>query len=173
MDQWRFQLLPGATDPEGANQLQAARTLEIIIGLQAAYDYVLVDLGRSLSWISLPIIQRADLLVFITSTDLSSIDLSKTIWKYLQDKGIASKNVFTVLNRAVGLEGVTKKQAEEMLGLPIKTTVPYLGSNFALANNLNQPIITKFPNDTAASVFKDMANEMISIVSKLRNHKPL
>ena len=72
------------------------------------------------------------------------------------------------MNRAVGLEGLTKIEAEEILGLPIKTTIPYLGGNFALANNLNQPIIVKYPRDTAAIVFTNMANEMTEIVSKLR-----
>lgn len=73
------------------------------------------------------------------------------------------------LNRAVGLEGLTKTEAEKIIGLPIKTTLPYMGSNFALANNLNQPIILKYPGDSASIVFRDVANDMIKTANSLRS----
>jgi MinD-like ATPase involved in chromosome partitioning or flagellar assembly/ActR/RegA family two-component response regulator len=169
IEAWEFQLLPGANDPERANNLQVNRIPEILKALQTAYDYVVIDLGRSLSRIGMPIIQKADLLVLTVSTDQSTITLTKEIWDYLQTKGIESKNIFAILNRAVGLEGLTKAEAEEIIGLPIQTVIPYMGSNFALANNLNQPIITKYPDDTTAIVLKDTANNMINLANKLRN----
>jgi len=165
---WDIQLLPGATDPERANNLQVARIPEIIQALQSAYDYVVVDFGRSLSRISLPIIKKADLLVLMVSTDQSTITLTKKVWDYLHAQGIESQKVFAVLNRAVGLEGLTKPEAEEIIGLPIQTVIPYMGSNFTLANNLNQPIITKYPEDTTSIILKDTANKMNNLVSKLR-----
>ena len=169
IDAWGFQLLPGANDPERANNLQVKRIPEILKALQTAYDYVVIDLGRSLSRISIPIIQKADLLVLTVSTDQSTITLTKEVWDYLQTKGIDSNKIFAILNRAVGLEGLTKAEAEEIIGLPIQTVIPYMGSNFALANNLNQPIITKYPEDTTAIVLKDTANNMINLANKLRN----
>jgi pilus assembly protein CpaE len=169
MEAWGFHFLPGASDPERANDLQVARVPEILKALQTAYDYVVIDLGRSLSRISLPIIQTADLLVLTVSTDQSTITLTKQVWDYLQTKGIESKKVFAILNRAVGLEGLTKTEAEGIIGLPIQTVIPYMGSNFALANNLNQPIISKYPNDTSSIVLKDTANNMITLANKLRS----
>jgi pilus assembly protein CpaE len=168
MELWGFHLLPGATDPERANGLQVGRIPEIIKALQAVYDYVVIDLGRSLSRISLPIIQKADLLVLTVGTDQSTITLTKQVWDYLQTKGIESNKVFAILNRSVGLEGLTKAEAEEIIGLPIQTAIPYMGSNFALANNLNQPIITKYPEDTTAIILKETANNMIDLANKLR-----
>jgi hypothetical protein len=78
------------------------------------------------------------------------------------------KNIYPILNRAVGLEGLTKKEAEEILGFPIKTTMPYMGGNFALANNLNQPITVKYPKDTASIVFKNTASDIIKTVRNVR-----
>jgi len=169
LELWQFQLLAGATDPEAANNLQVGRIPEIIQVLQAAYDYVVIDLGRSLSRISMPIIQHADLLVLTMSTDQSTITLTKKVWDYLHAQGIKPQNVFAILNRAVGLEGLTKAEAEEILGFPIKAALPYMGSNFALANNLNQPIILKYPDDTSAIIFKDTANNMMKLAKELRN----
>jgi hypothetical protein len=77
--------------------------------------------------------------------------------------------MFAILNRAVGLEGLTKSEAEGIIGIPIKMTLPYMGSNFTLANNLNQPITTKYPRDTASIVFKDATESMINLVRRLRS----
>ncbi len=165
---WGFQLLPGSPDPQSAIALKGDRVGYMVDTLRSIYDYVIVDLGRSLSRISLPLIQKADLLVLIVSTDHSSIELTKTTIHYLQSQGIDNQKIYSILNRAVGLEGATKAEAESIIGLPIKTTMPYLGSNFALANNLNQPITIKYPHDTASIILKDLAADMMRLAGRLR-----
>jgi pilus assembly protein CpaE len=166
---WDFQLLAGASDPDRANELKIQRIPEIIGSLQKAYDFVFVDLGRSLSRISLPLLKKADLLVLVLSADKSTITLTKKVLDYLLAQDIESQNFYAILNRAVGLEGLTKAEAEEMLGLPVRAALPYMGGSFALANNLNQPIILKYPENTASLVFKGDAGDMIKTANKLRN----
>jgi pilus assembly protein CpaE len=141
---------------------------QIVNVLCAAYDFIILDIGRSLSRISLPLIQKADLITLVVSTDQSTIKLTKTVWDYLQTQGVEKQKIYAVLNRAVGLEGLTKAQAEEIIGLPIRTTMPYMGGNFALANNLNQPITIKYPTDTASIILKSTAQDMVSLVQRLR-----
>jgi pilus assembly protein CpaE len=160
---WQFQLLPGSPDPQHGNLLKGDRISEIVETLRSAYDFIILDIGRSLSRISLPLIHKADLIMLIVSTDQSTIKLTKTVWDYLQTQGIDKQNIYVILNRAVGLEGLTKAQAEEMLGLTIKTAIPYMGSNFALANNLHQPITTKYPTDTASMILKETAGNMVKL----------
>ena len=165
---WRFRLLAGSPDPENGNQLKAGAIGDIVSALKSAYDYVLIDLGRSLSRISLPLIENADLIALIVSTDFSTISLTKTVWEYLQSKRVEAPSVYAILNRAIGLEGITKAEAEKIIGLEIKTSMPYLGSNFALANNQHMPFSQKFPKDTAAIVFKETAQEMAELARHLR-----
>ena len=165
---WQFQLLSGSPDPQHGNMLKGERIGQIVDVLCAAYDIVILDLGRSLSRISLPLIQKADLIALIVSTDQSTIQLTKTVWDYFQTQGIDPQKIYAILNRAVGLEGLTKAEAEGMTGLTIKTTMPYMGSNFALANNLNQPITTKYPTDTASIIFKETAADMVRLARRLR-----
>ncbi|MEP0805271.1 MAG: response regulator [Chloroflexota bacterium] len=165
---WKFHLLAGSYNPHQAGNLRVERIGPIVDLLRASFDFVILDLGRSLSRISLPLIQQADLIPLIVSTDLSTVRLTKTVWDYLSEQGVDVQNVYGILNRAVGLEGLTKAEAEQIIGFPIKTTLPYMGSNFALANNLNQPIIVKYPKDTAAIVFKNTAEEMVKLARQLR-----
>ena len=158
--QWFFNLLPGSPDPATAHDLDIDKIPEIIAALQKDYDYVLVDIGRTLSKISLPIIEEADLVVLVLSTDLSTVDLTKKLWDYLREQGVSSDRVFAILNRAVGLEGLTKPEAEKIVGIDIKLMMPHMMGNFTLANNQHIPIITKFPTDTASMVLKQAALDM-------------
>jgi MinD-like ATPase involved in chromosome partitioning or flagellar assembly/CheY-like chemotaxis protein len=164
---WGFHLLPGAPTPESSLNLQAGNIPNIIKSLRGAYDYVLADLGRSLSRISLPVIQEADLIVLVLGTDLSTVNHTKKLWHYLQGQGISPKQVYPILNRAVGLEGLTKAEAEKILGLEIKLMMPYMMGNFTLANNQHIPISAKFPTDTASIVLKQAAVDMSQMVVKM------
>jgi pilus assembly protein CpaE len=168
MDNWHFHLLAGSPDPEKGNRLNVGSINAIVNALKTAYDYVLIDLGRSLSRISLPLIENADLITLIVSTDLSTISLTKTVWQYLQSKGVEPSRVYAILNRAVGLEGLSKVEAEKIIGMEIKISMPYLGSNFALADNQHIPFSQKFPKDTAVIVFKDIAQQMAEMARRLR-----
>ena len=168
MKPWHFHLLSGSPDPESSNYLNVARIWDIVASIKLAYDYVLIDLGRSLSKISLPLIQHADLLTLIVSTDMSSVSLNRTLLDYLKAKGVKETAIYTILNRAIGLEGVSKPDAERILNVPIKAAIPYLGGNFAVANNQHQPYSSKFPKDTASVVLMEAAKEMASLAEKLR-----
>ncbi len=165
---WKYQVLTGSPDPEHGNSIKGERISQVVSMLCSAYDFVILDIGRSLSRISLPLIQKADLIVLIVSTDQSTVKLTKTVCDYLQTQGVNSQKIYAILNRAVGLEGVTKVQAEELIGLPIKTTMPYMGGNFALANNLNQPITVKYPTDTASIILKGAAEEIVNLARRMR-----
>lgn len=168
-EHWQFQVLTGSPDPQHGNSIRSERINQIVDMLCSAYDFVILDIGRSLSRIGLPLIQKADLIVLIFSTDQSTVKLTKTVYEYLQTQGVNSQKIYAILNRAVGLEGVTKAQAEEIIGLPIKATMPYMGGNFALANNLNQPITVKYPTDTASIILKGAAQEIVTQVRRFQS----
>ena len=158
--EWLFHLLPGSPDPGVASSFFVENTHTIIQMLRKSFDYVLVDLGRSFSRISLPIIQEADSIVLILSNDFSTVTLTKRTIDYLITQDINPNRIYPILNRAVGLEGLSKSEADKILGMQIKTTVPYMMSNLTLANNQNTPIASKFPNDTANLVFKQIAVDL-------------
>ncbi|MGD0611822.1 MAG: response regulator [Anaerolineales bacterium] len=164
---WYFHLLAGSPDPESANQISFDRIDEVVIAMQESYDYVFVDLGRSLSRISLPVIQRANLIALILSTDLASVALTRTVYAYLQNQKVDPMRIYLILNRAVGLEGMTKAEAEQMLGVQIMVTMPYMGGNFTLANNRHEPISSKFPNDTLTLALNQIATELVESVQRL------
>jgi hypothetical protein len=40
--------------------------------------------------------------------------------------------------------------------------------NFALANNLNQPITVKYPTDTASIILKSTAEDLVKLTRRLQ-----
>ncbi len=168
LELWRFNLLAGAPDPETSNYLKVGLIGDIISALKDSYDYILVDIGRALSKITLPLIQQADLNVLVMSTDISTVTLTKTVLEYLKNKNLHVDSIFTILNRVVGLEGLSKAETEKALDMPVKVTVPYLSSNMGFANSQHQPFTLKFPKDTASIVFQDTAREIANLARKLR-----
>ena len=160
---WNFSLLSGSPDPESANQLDVTRIPVLISALQDSFDYIFVDLGTSLSRISLPIILQANLLVLIMASDVNTILLTSTVWKYIQDKGVDPAHVYPLLNRAVGLQGLTKAEVENMLDFQVRMTIPYMGDNFTNANNRHEPVLIRFPTDSSALVLEDISRQIIEL----------
>lgn len=166
---WSFYLLPGSPDPERAGNLNIKQIPDIVNSLIKAFDHTLIDFGRALSKISIPIIQKADIVVIVMGTDLSSVRLTKKLCQFLQSQEIEQEHMFLILNRAVGLEGVSKIEAEKIIGLPIRMTVPYMMSNFTLANNQNIPVPVKYPTDTVTIMLNQATTEISSLA--IKEHK--
>ena len=160
---WYFHFLAGAADPESAIQLPGERVGDILKAILESFDFVFVDLGRSLSRISLPIILKADVVAMILSTDLATADLSMTVLEYLKTQGMDLQRLFPIQNRAIGLEGLTKLELEKKIGLPISITMPYMGDSITVANNRHQPIATRLQNDSTILLLTQAANQMIEL----------
>jgi Flp pilus assembly CpaE family ATPase len=163
---WGFRLLAGAPDPESANSIDASHIPVLIRAFRQAFDATFVDLGRSLSRISLPIILEADVVVIITAADLSTVSLTQIMWNYLQQKGLESQRVYMMINRAVGLEGLGKSDVERIVGMQVQATVPYMSGNFTLANNQHLPVLQKMPNDTAAMMLNQISRQVLDLARK-------
>ena len=166
---WGFRLLAGAPDPESANTVDASHIPVLIRAFRQAFDATFVDLGRSLSRISLPIILEADVVVIVTGPDLSTVSLTQVMWNFLQLKGLDSQRVYMLINRAVGLEGLGKSDVERMVGMQIQHTVPYMSGNFTLANNQHLPVLQKMPNDTAAMMLNQISRQVLELAYKVHS----
>jgi pilus assembly protein CpaE len=161
LENWHFRLLAGSPDPGSANSLDASCMPVLIDAFRQAFDLTFVDLGKSLSRISLPIILDADVVVIVTGTDLATVTLTKTVWEYLKAQGLDLKQVYMLINRSIGLEGLSKIDAERILDMSIHATTPYLGGTFTLANNQHLPILVKLPTDTTAMMIDQISREIM------------
>lgn len=169
---WHFQLLAGSPDPEEANLLDPARIPVILNTLKQSVDYLFVDIGRALSRITLPIILVADQLLLVMSVDQSTVDLTLKAIKYLEGKGLEREQLYPLINRAVGLEGLSKSQVELAMGMSVPGSFPFIGGNFSLANNQHLPLYQKFPGEMAAIAMREISVEVLAKLKK-RTTRPI
>jgi len=158
---WGFHVLAAPPDPEAANQIRAERIGPLSEALREAFDYVFVDLGRSLSRISLPILEQADVILLVVTPDSSTTLLTRIVLEFLIKKGIPTKRILPIINRPVGLEGLPKARVDEEIGLVSIYTIPYLGGNVTVANQLHQPLIEKFSKDMIAISLQDIIRDVL------------
>ena len=168
LDDWGFHILAGSPDPQKGSEIEVERIEDLVHVLKQAYDFVILDLGRSLSRVSLPLIGEADLVAMIVGADLSSANPSRTVWEYLRGKGVQRSAMYAIMNRSVGLVGLTKEETEKIIGLPIRSAMPYLAENLSLANNQNHPYCIKFPADTASIILGETARQMVELARRRR-----
>lgn len=165
-DEWGFDLLAGATDPDAAQGLRIEHLEPVLLGLRQAYDFVVVDFGRALSRVSLPVIRQAAKTIIITSADAATVALTKTMLAYLDKQEVRRQRLQVVLNRAVGLEGLSRSELERELSLTIAALVPHLAEKFSLANNQHQPLSLKFPNETATFTLQSFADGLLDQLTR-------
>jgi MinD-like ATPase involved in chromosome partitioning or flagellar assembly len=165
---WGFHLLAGSPDPESSSEIDFARADQLIGALQSSFDIVVMDLGRTLSRISLPLIKQADVVALVVTADVATAGLSKTVWEYLGVKGVEPASVYVIMNRTVGLVGLTKEEVETIIGLPVQAAMPYLAENVSLANYQHHPYCVKFPADTASIIIGETAGQMVEMARQRR-----
>jgi hypothetical protein len=71
--------------------------------------------------------------------------------------------LYPLQNRSVGLEGLSKTELEQMTGIQIRLTMPYMSENFTIANNRHEPIIAKFPDESSSVTLKQAALQIVEL----------
>jgi CheY-like chemotaxis protein len=169
VEHWYFRLLAGCRNPDKAARLNFARIGRLVSALKSAFDYVVLDLGRSLSRISLPLIEAADLVVVVATMERDAVDLTRNSVEFLQSRGVQASAMYLMMNRAIQVESLSKEECEQVIRLPIKAAMPHLGGNLSLANHWHQPYALKFGNDAAGLILKRAAQEIAAAAKSQRS----
>jgi CheY-like chemotaxis protein/MinD-like ATPase involved in chromosome partitioning or flagellar assembly len=96
---WGVQLVPGAADPGHAASLQADHLAPLVQALRATYPYVLVDVGRSLSRLTMIVLTQAHALAVVLSPESTPLANTQSLLKYLEAEEIPPERFFTISNR--------------------------------------------------------------------------
>jgi MinD-like ATPase involved in chromosome partitioning or flagellar assembly/ActR/RegA family two-component response regulator len=158
---WGFTVVPGCKDPAQAMRLQAQRLGPAIQTLRAAYDMVIIDIGRNISRLAMMVLSQATSVAVVMSPDPTSAANSRAILQYMQSEAILGERIFVISNRALGVEDLTGPPLEAIVGRPVDRGIPNIGKNFNLANNLHAPLHMRFPDEAAVDALKDIADGLI------------
>ncbi|MBI4789422.1 MAG: response regulator [Chloroflexi bacterium] len=157
VQRWGFRVLLGACDPQEATLLDVGQIGPLFEQLRTMYDYIFVDFGRTLSRISLPIIQNSESIVVILTPDVNTVKLTRLTLDYLEALGVKQNQVILINNRTVGRVWVSKEETEHALNVPLSGTIPYESEYLTMAINSGVPFAAKFPQNAASLMFADFA----------------
>jgi pilus assembly protein CpaE len=157
---WGFRILLGANDPREATELEVSQIMPLFEILRTMYDFVLVDFGRALSRISLPIIELSERIVIILTPDISTVKGTRLIMQYLQSLDISLDRVFVINNRTVGRVWTTTEDIEREIGVKLSATIPYTVEYMTMAINAAVPFMERFPDNSASASFIDVAQRL-------------
>jgi pilus assembly protein CpaE len=132
LDYWKAltaTLTPGvelisAPPPQQVREIPEAESLyQILRFVRGYYDWIVLDLGRGLSPVSLNLLEEMDQVLIAVTPEVPSFYQAKRIKETLQVLGLRHGNLRLLLNRAP--KGLDMKPAdlEEMLGLPVYQTL--------------------------------------------------
>ncbi len=168
IENWGFKLLAGATSPNEANKVDISQIPVLIESLKNDFDYLFIDIGKSLSRISIPVITHSDQTILILSLDQATVSITKIVLDFLFEEGQNKQSVYPLINRAVGLEGLPKREVDEIIGYEITGNLPYIRGEFSLANNANLPIHKKFPDNIVTIALREISQKIIQRMETIK-----
>ena len=152
-------VLCGPTSPEGGDEITPEHTARVVDLLAADFGFVVIDTPAGLDELTLVALEQATDIVFVTSTDVSSIRSMAKEVALLGRLGLLHGTHHFVLNRADAKVGVDIADVEAALGMTTDAQVP---SSRAVPLSMNQgrPIVLDAPTTPAARALSGLADRI-------------
>ena len=170
MGLWNFQFLAGSPTPQASKELETARVPTLVNSLRQAFDYILVDLGRTLSHISLNILLEADQILVPLSPEETAARLTRNMLDYLDVNDVGMDRVFALLNRTHAVKGVSPSKIENMLGIKVTGSIPNMNDNLSYANAQHAPLSHQFPDEVGTIAIREAARSLTQRLESIPDH---
>lgn len=108
-----------------ARQSTEVERLQTVLNFaRGHYDWLVVDLGRSVSRATLVALEEVDETFLVTTPDVPALYRAKHVVRTLLDAGCSRDHLHLVLNRLSKRTEVTRSEIQDMLGLPVGFMLP-------------------------------------------------
>lgn len=113
-----------APAPSSRQALKPEQLRFVLSFVRTQYDWIVLDLGRSLSTSATSALDEVDDLFLVTTMEVPALHQTKLIVQKLLDSGYGKNRLHLLLNRAPKRFDVTLTELESMLGAPVYTSIP-------------------------------------------------
>jgi pilus assembly protein CpaE len=156
-----FGVLAAPESPEQAEEVKPEH-IEVLLKLvMAQYDYVILDIGRTLNATSVKALDYADMIFPVLQETLPFIRDSKRLIHSLQSLGYAKEKICLIINRYESGGDIRLEDVEATLGMKVFKTVP--NSYEAVSASVNQgvPIMNIDKYDPVTKALQEVAQKLI------------
>lgn len=145
---------PAAADKVGPKQVRA-----LLSSLAAQFRYVIVDTGAGLDEPTLAALEEANDAVFVSSMDVASVRNVRKEIEVLATLNILPGMRHLVLNFADRDSGLTVRDVEAVIGLPVNVVVPR-APEVALSSNRGVPVLMVKKGGPAAKAMNNVVKRL-------------
>lgn len=119
-----LEIIPGPSTLASRQQPQPDQLRNVLGFVRTYYDWSVVDLGRSLTHVTLGALEEIDTAVLVSTLEVPALHQAKQIVQTLLDSGFSKSRLRLVLNRVPKRVDITPEELEKMLGLPVFAMLP-------------------------------------------------
>ena len=135
-----FYVLCGSDSPAAADRIGAKQVRELLVQLATQFRFVVVDTGAGLDEHTLAALEEANEAVVVSSMDVSSVRNVRKEIEVLAQLNILPSSRHFVLNFADRQSGMSIRDVEAVVGLPVNVVVPR-SPEVSLSANRGIPVL--------------------------------
>lgn len=138
----------------------------IVLQARMAYDFVILDVGRSLTPLTVKALDLSERIYLTLQLSLPAIQAVKRLATVFKGLGYAGGKYSAVVNRLERSTPIKLEELERVAGVAVRHTVPCSAAAVAASVNEGIPLIRSAPRDAVARVLQDWAEELSPVVVK-------
>lgn len=161
--------LPSSERPDVQDLLEGPGTSAILAHLRANFSLVVADTEHHLGERTLAALDAADQVLLVTQLTVPALRTAQASLRLFSRLGYADDKVRVILNRFGAADGLSPKDAVQVLGREIYWKLPndYHGCAEALARG--QPIVVHRPESALARAFTGLAAQLLATPAAVTN----
>lgn len=157
-----FGVLAAPESPEKVVEVKPESVERLLNVAVNHYDYVILDISRSLDAVSIKALDRADMIFPVLQITLPFIRDAKRLIGVFHSLGYSNSKINLIVNRHEKGGEISLDDVDRTLGVPVFKTVPNSYGSVAASINHGIPILRMAPRDPVAKALQDMAQALAS-----------
>ena len=150
-----FYVLCGSESPAAADRIAPKQVRELLSQLATQFRYVVVDTGAGLDEHTLAALEEANEVVVVSSMDVASVRNVRKEIEVLAQLNILPPSRHFVLNFADRQSGMSVRDVEAVVGLPVNIVVPRAAQVYVSANR-GVPVLLDKKGGPAAKAMRKL-----------------
>lgn len=156
-------LLLAPIEPAYADAIKTPHLKTILETVSSSYQLIIVDTAPHMGNNELMILDQSALVLLVGTLEISSLKNTKLCLKTLSDIRFDMNKVKLVINKDISNVGISRKDIEEGLAIPIFAVVPMDSETSQTALNQGDPFVVKFPRSSVAHALEEMTDKILGV----------
>ncbi len=143
-------VLAAPESPEHVRDVSVADIQKIIELARATYDFVVLDIGKTLDPLTIKALDMADRIDLVLQLNLPCVRAAKRMVYVFRDLGYANDKLHLVVNRNEKGGDISLADVEKTCALKVTQTIPNSHAPVSASINQGRPLVALAPRDPVA-----------------------